>query len=105
MAGTKLFIISAFSSPTIIQGPLNVTTIEGQNISISCNVSGDPTPSVEWYKDNQLLTISGRITRQNNDTITITNLKRTDEGLYYCNATNNVSSVSSPSAAIIVNCK
>jgi hypothetical protein len=71
-------------------------------------VSGNPTPTVQWYKDGQLLNISAdpRLTKDpGSNSLTITNLIRSDEGGYVCNATNNISSVISQTGVLEVNCK
>ncbi|KAK3749889.1 hypothetical protein QZH41_008268, partial [Actinostola sp. cb2023] len=93
-------------APTITTHPPNRTTTEWQTVSLVCIVSGDPIPTVGWWKDGQLLNISAepRLTQEAiTNNLTITNITRNDEGFYYCNATNNITSTSSNSAYVEVN--
>ena len=39
----------------------NVTIKKGQNATISCNVTGNPTPHVTWFRNKEKINIIGSI--------------------------------------------
>uniref|UniRef100_A0A673M167 receptor protein-tyrosine kinase n=1 Tax=Sinocyclocheilus rhinocerous TaxID=307959 RepID=A0A673M167_9TELE len=85
-----------FTSPTLTIRPrLIVTNLTAQRVNVSdsttlvCEVSGTPTPTVVWTKDNQTVTEgSGVILKQSNRVLTIQRVKKEDSGLYMCTACN-----------------
>lgn len=54
----------------------------GQAINLTCTVTGSPTPSIVWYKDNS--TIVGAIFQH----LYIPSVRPNDRGYYSCVATN-----------------
>ena len=98
----------------IFAGPRNETKIEGQNVTLWCEMEGKPLASVTWQKDGQALSDGGKIRINNpsvvgraNSTLTITGLTRGDEGLYTCTLSNALETVTSDSSLghLTVNCK
>ena len=95
--------------------PVSVIGIVGESSTLVCQTSGSPVPSIQWKKDGQNVTGSGRISivtltnglvRTSN--ITITNLDFSDTGNYTCVASNNLAVLqtdSSPPALLTVNRK
>ena len=84
--------------------------MEGQNVTFSCEVEGNPTPSVTWTKNGQRLNIeaNSRLTASsanNSHNLTITDVHRSDGGQYRCVANNSVNSSTSSAAELEVNCK
>ena len=72
----------------------------GDNLTLTCNVSGDPLPEVTWSKEGltlKLFNVTGPVLHLNNVT-------RKDVGSYKCTAKNKVGEVSHP-AAVNVECK
>uniref|UniRef100_A0A672LWV4 receptor protein-tyrosine kinase n=1 Tax=Sinocyclocheilus grahami TaxID=75366 RepID=A0A672LWV4_SINGR len=72
-----------------------VTNLTDQRVNVSdsttlvCEVSGTPTPSVVWTKDNQtVMEGSGVILKRSNRVLTIQRVKKEDSGLYICTACN-----------------
>uniref|UniRef100_A0A6Q2XMS7 receptor protein-tyrosine kinase n=1 Tax=Esox lucius TaxID=8010 RepID=A0A6Q2XMS7_ESOLU len=64
---------------------LNVST----TTSLECDVTGTPTPTVAWTKNNQTLVEgSGVILGPLNRVLTIQRVKKEDSGLYTCTACN-----------------
>ncbi|XP_054272465.1 roundabout homolog 2-like [Macrosteles quadrilineatus] len=71
--------------PVIVLGPANQTLPLETEASFQCEVRGEPTPQVTWYKDHSpVLTMHPRISVLDNGTLYIEDLQRTDEGLYTC---------------------
>ena len=86
--------------------PQNATKIEGDNVTFTCNATGNPAPTFRWTKNGSVLTTGSRI-RLSSDgkQLTLTNVTREDSGQYVCEATNNVTTVASDSATLNVKCK
>ena len=73
---------------------------------LSCNASGNPTPTISWTRNGSLVNTSTRISfSDGNKTLTITNVNRTDSGEYRCVARNRVGSDTSSAAKLDVQCK
>lgn len=71
---------------------------EGENISVYCNASGVPPPTVSWRK----LRINGDIT--NGHSLNINNISRCQGGEYRCTASN-ICGTASTTVDIEVQCK
>ena len=86
--------------------PQNETKIEGDNVTFTCNATGNSAPTLNWTKDGSLLTTGSRISLSSDGKqLNITNLTREDSGRYVCEATDNVTTVLSNSATLNVQCK
>ena len=55
--------------------------IEGQNVTLSCNASGFPAPTVYWVKTSNGV-------RFNETELVFTNINRSEAGEYKCVASN-----------------
>ena len=94
--------------PEISEHPQNQTVLEGFNVSLLCNASGNPTPTFSWTINGSPVntTSNPRITfSAYNKQLSITSVKRTDGGEYKCLASNTVKTVNSTAAFLIVQCK
>ena len=102
------FMICCFhftDEPEITAQPQNKTLTERENVTLSCNATGNPAPSISWTKDGSA-THSLRIGLSlDNKHLTITNVSRDDSGDYQCVANNSVRSVYSNPATLNVQCK
>ena len=70
-----------FAVPSAIQPIQNVSITEGDSVTLSCNVSGIPSPLVSWIK------VDGG-ERFNKSELVFTNINRTEAGEYRCEASN-----------------
>ena len=92
--------------PEIASQPQNDTTTEGKNVTLTCNATGNPEPVLSWFKDENLVNSSNRISfSADNRLLTITNVRKTDRGKYLCFAYNEVGNASSKIAILNVQCK
>jgi len=86
--------------------PQAVTKTEGGNLTLSCNATGNPVPTISWTRDGSPVNTSGRISfSENKKELTITDVSRTDSGEYRCVATNRVGNDTSNAATLNVQCK
>ena len=106
----NIILLSFSVAPEISRHPKGLTTEEGKVVDFSCEVKGNPSPSVTWTKDGQRLNIKAdsRLTASsanNSHNLTITGVHRSDAGQYRCVANNSVDSSTSSAAELEVNCK
>ena len=72
--------------------------VEGENVILFCDVSGDPYPSVSWINVTNMETVNdGAIWR-------LPNISRNNHGMYNCRA-NNTCNVDDKTVYIVVQCK
>uniref|UniRef100_A0A3Q2W418 Ig-like domain-containing protein n=1 Tax=Haplochromis burtoni TaxID=8153 RepID=A0A3Q2W418_HAPBU len=77
---------------------------EGTSVSLTCEASGSVFTR-NWMKDDSKLTLTDNMTlSDNNRVLTFNILKKKDEGEYFCNISNPVSS-DGAKYVLIVNCK
>ena len=75
----------------------NITVTEGENRTLTCNVSGSPTLSVTWTEVKTGNSTIG-ITRE------LTHINRDESGEYKCEASNSCGN-DTASTFLIVQCK
>ncbi|XP_064598844.1 protein turtle homolog B-like [Liolophura sinensis] len=66
---------------------------QGDSVSLFCDGVGSPQPTISWSKDTQPLFSSLRV-RLQGDHVNITNIQRSDGGVYMCTFTNMVGQIS-----------
>ncbi|XP_076840024.1 neurofascin isoform X1 [Brachyhypopomus gauderio] len=84
------------TEPTkIIRAPHNVIVIRGSLAHFDCKIQSDETlkVTVTWLKDNQTLILGRRMTKDE-DSLSIADVYRRDEGLYTCRAKTEVEEIS-----------
>ena len=92
--------------PEITVHPEAQTKTEGENVTLSCNVAGNPAPTISWTRNGSPLNTTGRINfSDGKKQLTITNVNRTDSGEYRCVARNSLGNATSNVAALNVQCK
>ena len=93
------------NAPEVIKPTEAVEVEEGKPARIECQISGQPKPTVEWFKDSEKVKESKRIRAESDNETFSLNFKETeldDEGDYKCVACNEFGSVSSQ-AELLVN--
>ena len=100
-----------FSDVDITRGPDDKAVQEGQNVSLSCNVSSNLNVTVSWMRGTQKVSpLDGRyvLVRQDSKfTLIIINAQPGDAGEYRCNASSpekGLYEVSTP-GQVSLNCK
>ena len=80
--------------------------MQGSSVTFSSEANGVPEPKFSWTKDGSAVTANDRIgLSADNKELSITNVKRTESGVYRCVATNRVGRVTSNAATLTVHCK
>ena len=74
--------------------PSDQSVLEGESASLSCRASGVPAPTVTWLRNDLELPVDVRLNVDDGGTLQLTELRRTDSGVYRCVAANSLGSVS-----------
>ena len=78
----SIIVVTVYILPKITQQPTNTSGNLYSIINLTCRATGDPIPTILWYKDNLL------IPNDNNDpsVLTFFELNLKDRGFYHCQA-------------------
>ena len=86
--------------------PSNVTKTEGENVTLHCNATGYPFPTLSWTKDGSDISNNSRISfSAEKKQLAITKASRVDSGAYRCVASNSLGNDTSMAAVVDVQCK
>ncbi|XP_020610523.1 roundabout homolog 1-like [Orbicella faveolata] len=98
-----IIVLFVTDQPEIAAHPQNQTRIEGDNVTLSCSVDGNPVPTISWTRDGSPVNTSGTISiSDDKKQLTISNVKRTDNGNYRCVANNSLGNATSNAATLNV---
>ena len=93
-------IISSYLDPSLIESASgSQVVLEGNNLTLRCNASGNPTPNITWTKDYSSSVLNQGIT------YSIVNIGRNASGNYTCTAWNGIGGQKKAIAAITVHCE
>ena len=73
---------------------------EGSSLTLECQASGNPEPSITWKKENSLLPSGLKF--QSGPAVVISTVEREDSGLYVCMGDNGVGSQSRANITLTV---
>ena len=92
--------------PEIITHPKNFTIDEGLPMTLFCNATGNPPPTLSWTKDGSPINNNqGIIFTGDNETLSIANINRSESGNYRCVTRNSLRDDTSNAAKVDVQCK
>ncbi|XP_071622127.1 hemicentin-2 isoform X2 [Heliangelus exortis] len=74
--------------PSIELGPVHVTATEGAAVTLQCNATGVPPPTVTWAKGTEPISLSPRYRLDPDGALLIPSASPGDTGTYFCTATN-----------------
>ena len=83
----------------ISQKPSSKVVVEGENVTLRCNATGNPAPNITWTKDGSPTVL------YQGETYSIVNIQRQAAGDYTCTAWNGVGEKTNATAKVIVHCK
>ena len=83
----------------ITSAPGNQVVLEGNNLTLHCNASGNPSPNITWTRDK-----SSSVLHQGN-IYSIVNIHRDATGNYTCTAWNGVDKQQNATAVVAVHCE
>ncbi|NXX22856.1 HMCN2 protein, partial [Podargus strigoides] len=85
-AGTvaKVVTLALQSAPAVVVTPRALVVPTGQWVLLHCAVSGEPTPSVEWWRDGEPLPEGPRARVLPNATLLLPTAAPRDAGSYSC---------------------
>lgn len=90
--GTQLshaITVSVSSAPYWIRAPNNTVAAQDESVQFECLAEGKPKPNLEWLLNGQPLNTQKRSSvRIDGNILYIESLKKTDMGVYQCNASN-----------------
>ncbi|PIK50130.1 putative hemicentin-2 [Apostichopus japonicus] len=78
--------------PEVEVFPVEVTLDLGSNVVLHCSASGDPTPTLEWEKDDKEFVLTDNVKILTNFSLEIRNFRRENAGSYQCMARNEAGS-------------
>ena len=86
-------VIEVWRGPRFVKKPQNTVAVEKGDIEMLCQVEAEPKPTVQWYKNGDLIIESEyfQIVRESN--LKILGLVGLDAGIYQCVATNQVGNI------------
>ncbi|XP_026994292.2 hemicentin-1-like [Tachysurus fulvidraco] len=86
----------------IMQGPVNTTVVVETATAMHCIVRGFPTPKVQWFKDDQVLSNTLRCDLLDDGQLLVfERVLPEDEGFYYCEADNDKERLRSQAAYLL----
>ena len=90
----------AGTSPQFVAQPSNRILALERDAVLDCGVTGTPPPSVTWYKDDATLALDARVQQLVSGSLSVSDVRLSDGGDYYCVASNAVGSVRSLTASV-----
>ena len=99
------FIVT--DQPEITVHPRSGAETEGNNVTLSCDATANPVPTILWTRDGYPVntSINSRISfAADKRQLTITNVNRVDSGEYRCVASNILGNTTSNAATLDIQC-
>ena len=83
----------------IASAPVNLAVLEGGNLTLHCNVTGNPAPNVTWTKD------ADQTVLHRGETYSMTGVQRQAAGDYICTTWNGMGVQENATITVDVHCK
>ncbi|KAK7141377.1 hypothetical protein R3I93_015509 [Phoxinus phoxinus] len=85
---TSVVTIDERQGPWLMQNLTNQDVNSSSTLTLACLAYGVPTPYITWYKDKTPVTEGPGITLKDDGVLIIERVKKDDEGIYECRASN-----------------
>ena len=94
--------VRVIERPFILNQPESLENPSSQTVRIDCSAGGTPPLVVNWFKDAQQISASGRLsTKDNGQVLVISQTVASDSGLYQCVVENEAGSVTAAVRLVI----
>ncbi|XP_063288150.1 vascular endothelial growth factor receptor kdr-like [Pelobates fuscus] len=80
-------------APQVIQDLEDIVVNASSTLFLQCRVNGTPVPNITWMKNGYIIKPASGITLLYNNSLIIERVKKDDEGLYECQATNEMGEI------------
>ena len=91
-------VVDSREPPSIVTNPSSVTVELNDRVTLSCTASGNPTPSIRWYKDNKAIEGPQAI----GNTFVISEAVPDERGSYQCEAFSSFGNPSRSTEAVVL---
>ena len=91
-------VVDNQEAPSITANPSSVTVELNDRVTLSCTASGNPTPSIRWYKDNKAIEGPQAI----GNTFVISEAVPNERGSYQCEAFSSLGNSSRSTEAVVL---
>ena len=91
-----LFTFSFLVPPSFTITPSNQTVTEKDQITFTCNATGNPVPNITWTKDGKTVATGEKLSFE---------ARRNHSGKYWCSADNGIGKTINTSVSFDVQCK
>ncbi|TNN64392.1 Vascular endothelial growth factor receptor kdr-like [Liparis tanakae] len=85
---TAALVVDVRKKPWLMQNLTNQDVNSSSTLTLACSALGVPRPDIMWYKDGVQVEEGPGITLEEEGVLTIERVKKDDEGLYECIASN-----------------
>lgn len=82
-----MIILIVVEPPRVLKGPKGLTFAEGGELELSCSVSGQPEPTIEWLINGETLTVNNNVEIRG-ATLSISSVEKKHAGIVQCVASN-----------------
>ena len=96
-------VLEVLKAPKFLKTPKNTVALEKGDIELVCQVEGEPQPTVQWYKNGDLIIESEYFQMVKESNLKILGLVGHDAGIYQCVATNRVGNIQTAAALKVIN--
>lgn len=94
--------IQVLQRPEFIEKPQNILATEKADIEFNCKVQGEPLPTVQWYKNGELILESEYFQIIKGTNLKILGLVELDSGIYQCVANNEVDNIQAAASLKVI---